>query len=431
LILNNRIRGEIIQGANSEANRIEDKIERWTASERDFRFWSSFGYPVEAEFGYKQAINSYISWENFPGVDELIGWRYRSRSLHSIAKTEKMLDELVSNLSEERNRYQKLMKNLVRLIKPDTWPYLASCLYEAFKENQDSSSLSQAVTDLVSEDELEMFNRYFKRYVGDISKSLKKALESEDTIEMVQLTYELAKSEIKSINYNQLQPTLNYFILQLKTVLMKPDIKELWTTLNQTDYFVQESFWKFNTGRWPEMATFVDNFLRRTVGSILFWDRLTGPFIPAMKNEALEIVDDFKYELPDINLDTFFETLTSVIFMIADGDEASIRQIFMDIRGSKWDETVASYIEIIAEELTSCNLATLASYLPSYDDIKYTITNRHPFFLHSIKTLLFNDWRQYEIYPASIEDFVRGLYYTRHAIFSAIFGRRPCDDDTN
>merc|ERR1711953_93131 len=374
---------------------------------------SSFGYPVEAEFGYKQAINSYISWENFPGVDELIGWRYRSRSQNSIAKTEKMLDEFVSNLSEERNSYQKLMKNLVRLIKPDTWPFLASCLYEAFKENQDSSRLSQAVTDLVSEDELEMFNRYFKRYVGDISKSLKKVLESEYTLEMVQLAYELTKSEIRAINYNHLQPTLNYFVLQLKTVLMKPDIKELWTTLNQTDHFVQESFWKFNTGRWPEMATFVDNLLRRTVGSIVFWDRLTGPFIPEMKNEALEIVDDFKYELPDINLDTFFETLTSIIFMIADGDEASIRQIFKDIRGSKWDETVTSYIEITAE------------------DIKYTITIRHPFFLQPIKTLLFNEWPQDEIYPASIEDFVRGLYYTRHAIFSAIFGRRPCDDDTN
>merc|ERR1711953_196805 len=306
---------------------------------------SSFGYPVEAEFGYKQAINSYISWENFPGVDELIGWRYRSRSQNSIAKTEKMLDEFVSNLSEERNSYQKLMKNLVRLIKPDTWPFLASCLYEAFKENQDSSSLSQAVTDLISEDDFEKFNHYFKRYVGSIAKSLKKALESEDTLEMVQLIYELAKSEIKSINYNHLQPTLNYFVLQLKTVLMKPDIKELWTTLNQTDYFVQESSWKFRTGRWPDMSTFVDNFLRRTVGSIVFWDRLTdgvGQFIPEMRNEVLEIVDDFKYELPDINMeevaDTFFEKLTSIMSMIADGDEASIRQLFEDIRGSKWDE---------------------------------------------------------------------------------------------
>merc|ERR1711953_1265887 len=258
---------------------------------------SSFGYPVEAEFGYKQAINSYISWENFPGVDELIGWRYRSRSQHSIAKTEKMLDELVSNLSEERNSHQKLMKNLVRLIRPDTWPYLASCLYEAFKENQDSSSLSKAVTDLVSEDGLEMFNRYFKRYVGDISKSLKKALESEDTLEMVQLVYELTKSEIKSIDYNQLQPTLYYFVLQLKTVLMKPDFGELWTALNQTDYLFQESHWKLYSGRWPEAATSTDNFLRRTFGSIVFWDRLTGQFITEMRQEISNVIDQMKDHL--------------------------------------------------------------------------------------------------------------------------------------
>merc|ERR1711953_88792 len=441
------IRGEIIQGANSEANHIEYRIERWTQNDRDFRFWSSFRYPVEAEFGYREAINSgsqvylsytdifhsYISWGEFSDTEDFTGWRYRY-SLNSIAKTEKMLDEFVSNLSEERNRYQKLMKNLVRLIKPDTWPFLASCLYEAFKENQDSSRLSQAVTDLVSEDELEMFNRYFKRYVGDISKSLKKVLESEYTLEMVQLAYELTKSEIRAIDYNHLQSTLYYFVLQLKTVLMKPDIKELWTTLNQTDYFVQESSWKFRTGRWPDMSTFVDNFLRRTVGSIVFWDRLTdgvGQFIPEMRNEVLEIVDDFKYELPDINMeevaDTFFEKLTSIVSMIADGDEASIRQLFEDIRGSKWDEIVTSYIEIIAEELTSCNLATLASYLPSYDHIKSTITNND--FFQPMKTLLFNDWPQDEIYPASIEDFVRRLYNTRVSIFDAIFGTRPCGDN--
>merc|ERR1712224_476332 len=196
--------------------------------------------------------------------------------------------------SRNRRRYQNIMKNVVRLIKPDTWPYLASCLYEAFKENQDSNTLSQVVTDLVSEDDFQWFNHYFERYVGDVSKSLKKVLESEETIEMVQLVYELTKSEIKSNDYNQLQPTLYYSVLQLKTVLMKPDIGELWTALNQTDYFLQESRWKFLNGRWPEMATFVENFLRRTLGSIVFWDRLTGQFITEMRQEISNVIDQMK-----------------------------------------------------------------------------------------------------------------------------------------
>ena len=76
-------------------------------------------------------------------------------------------------------------------------------------------------------------------------------------------------------------------------------------------------------------------------------------------------------------------------------------------------------IKNILFSLFSCNLATLASYLPSYDDIKSTVTNND--FFRPIKTLLFKDWPQDEIYPASIEDFVRRMYDTRFSIFNAIF----------
>ena len=64
------------------------------------------------------------------------------------------------------------------------------------------------------------------------------------------------------------------------------------------------------------------------------------------------------------------------------------------------------------------------SYLPSYDDIKSTVINND--FFQLIKTLLFKDWPQEEIYPASIEDFVRRIYDTRLSILSAVFGS-SCD----
>merc|ERR1719219_241877 len=241
---------------------------------------------------------------------------------------------------------------------------------------------------------------------------------------MIQLTYKLAKSEMKSINYNALQSTLYYFILQVKTILLKVDFKELWTTGNQTNFFIQESMWKIETGKLPEMATFVENFLRRTTGSVVFWDHLTGQFLIEMKTKISDIMDEFKDYLTDLNTvedvaETIFEKLTSIMNMIADGDEDAIHQIFKDIRGSKWDETVTSYIEIIADKLTRRDLSTLASYLPSYDDIKTTITNNH--FFQPIKTLLFQDWPQEEIYPASVEDFVRTIYDARCSIVNSIF----------
>ena len=117
------------------------------------------------------------------------------------------------------------------------------------------------------------------------------------------------------------------------------------------------------------METFVKNFHRKTVGNEKFWNRLTQQFIPVMVKEKIpEMIhwlmdqlrtllreNDFDY-LADINIedvaDTIFEKLTSITAMIADGDKASIRQLFKDIRGSKWDETIISYIEIIGDHLT-------------------------------------------------------------------------------
>lgn len=69
----------------------------------------------------------------------------------------------------------------------------------------------------------------------------------------------------------------------------------------------------------------------------------------------------------------------------------------------------------------------MTSYLLSYDDIKSTVNNND--FFQPIKILLFKDWPQDEIYPASIEDFVRRIYDTRFSIFDAIFGNSPCDSD--
>merc|ERR1712173_556039 len=110
-------------------------------------------------------------------------------------------------------------------------------------------------------------------------------------------------------------------------------------------------------------TTFAKNFLRRTTGSIVFWDRLTDQFVTETKTE---IKDHLMDNLPDTDMegvaDTILDKLTSIMNMTANGDEASIRKLFEDIRGSNWDEAVVSYIaEVIADKLSSCNLATLSS----------------------------------------------------------------------
>ena len=67
------------------------------------------------------------------------------------------------------------------------------------------------------------------------------------------------------------------------------------------------------------------------------------------------------------------------------------------------------------------------SYLPSYDDIKSTVTNND--FFQLIKTLLFKDWPQDEIYLDSVDDLFRRIYDLGLSVSKTIFGSGTCDDD--
>ena len=121
-----------------------------------------------------------------------------------------------------------------------------------------------------------------------------------------------------------------------------------------------------------------------------------------------------------------FGYLTSVMNIIVDGDKASIRQLFEYYHGSQWELTIPFLLEDIVNELNSFS-TYICVYLPSYDDMKSAIVNNN--FFQPIKTLLFKDWPQEEIYPASIEDFVRRIYNASFSIFDSINGDSPCDHE--
>ena len=77
-------------------------------------------------------------------------------------------------------------------------------------------------------------------------------------------------------------------------------------------------------------------------------------------------------------VDYFDELFEHFMSMIADGDEDSIRQIFKDIRGSKWIETVTPYIEIIGEELTRFVLFFHINIMQTFSYFLYSVVTWQP-----------------------------------------------------
>ena len=144
---------------------------------------------------------------------------------------------------------------------------------------------------------------------------------------MIQLIYELAKAEIKAANYDPILESLEYFSSQLQTVLLTVDLGEVWTALNTSQHFWEEKTWQLTSGRWPEMETFLQNFLRKTVGQQLFWHRLTQQFLPEMLNEEVPV-----WAASWLEQELELDTLRSLLENIAEGNRYKIKKLFRDIR---------------------------------------------------------------------------------------------------
>ena len=121
-----RVRDDALRDSNRVADDLMRRME--TTSDREFRFRSSFnGWSAVNDFYYKTAIadgslyystftevfHSYISWGDFPDL-EVADRMEEGEFYRYYAGLEKSLDEEVSTYLRTD------MKNVVRLIKPDT-----------------------------------------------------------------------------------------------------------------------------------------------------------------------------------------------------------------------------------------------------------------------------------------------------------------------
>ena len=178
------------------------------------------------------------------------------------------LSELQHNLDEA---FYKSLPTYFHYQKRQILSYIyfissqAPCLYDALQAR--NSSLSRIFTENVKKDK-------FLNFVEELSESLEKLVRSDKAVCMVQTFYKTLKSHMKSLEHNSLAAEVYLMFLRARKVLLNINIEKVFEHLNDIHFTLEVSFWKVQTGQWPEMAKFVDNFFRLTVGSREFWNRL-------------------------------------------------------------------------------------------------------------------------------------------------------------
>jgi len=289
----------------------------------------------------------------------------------------------------------------------------APCLYDALQSR--NSSLSRMFIENVEKEKFVLF-------VTEITETLEKLVRSEKTIPMVQMFYKSLKSKIKSYDYNSLFSKLYLTFLQTRQLLLKIDIVAELENLNDIHFLLAQTVWKLKTGQSPEIAEFLDNFFRNTYGSREFWVRLDVIYhetIETLRGMYAERQAEFEILL-ESQMIPFIMKMKSSLEQLAEGDQDLLYNIFEHF-DCNLPELIDQLNDRISRQFLSC-WAVLHGK-PDYAKIKQEMAEcpNVKFF----KTLIFADWPQEEIFPATFENLAYKLHRTFWLIVSGLFG--SCD----
>ena len=186
-------------------------------------------------------------------------------ALKSFFEQEQMIHDIV---------YTKLPQFLQMIRHMDLDPMFAMAIQEA-SCSYDKAARSKN-TFLKTLTAAQVPKEKFMKYITELAESIKTLLKSDQLDKGVQMFYEHCVEEFNKLDFNSFTLTTYKFLLEVRTLLLKMDIKAQYMKLDELTRIVEEGLTKIMYGRWPEMETFLDNLLRLTFASENFWIEFGG-----------------------------------------------------------------------------------------------------------------------------------------------------------
>jgi len=360
-------------------------------------------------------LNIFLNGGNLTVNHIEFGYRDRElQPLRTLSEWEQNLDDNVYKTLPWLLQYQRgQILSYLGLISSQ-----ATCLYDALEGR--NSSMTRIFTKNVAREKFVLF-------VSEFLESLERLVRSEKTVEMIQMFYTTLKSEIKSYDHNALTAEMYLTFLQTRRVLLNIDMKTLFDQLNEIVFTIAHSVWKLKTGQWPEMEKFVDNFFRKTYASREFWARLDGIYQKYLE-EQREVYErrkrNFENALDD-DIIPFFKMLKTTLDDVSEGDKELITNFFKELDFPLMDKIRILNSFIGSRNYFSCWAAE--HFWPDYDQLAREISEQPD--VAALNALVFSDWPEEDIFPASFQKFCQEIHTKLWLIISALFGHCPANND--
>jgi len=292
----------------------------------------------------------------------------------------------------------------------------AECFYDNISSN--NSTVEQTFSELVPK---EMYMDYVERFYNAIINAVKNF---DKSTQFVQREYDFFwNSLFTDLDINKLTTNFYGSFLEFRKIALNVDIDALALKINEIINMFGLAAWKTYKGEWPEMERFVDNLLRKTLGSEDFWleiDDLYQMGINVWEEEYYKRQKDLAFTI-EHKIKPFMKELLNILENLPENESVLDKKIgfgtYLRYLPSYFDQKNAlsrmnEDICWILKEQKLVDFQTLKSFYGNGDAIKM------------FNEICFSNWPAGEEYPKSFDDFFEKIHALLLTMTNDIIG--PC-----
>jgi hypothetical protein len=342
--------------------------------------------------------------------EKIINDRYRNREAIMVLE---MLSRVYHELVKVARTFDK--QPLIDFLQNE---FPADCVYDLLAEKSKDISIFNMFLNHVSK---EQFKDYTSRFSDAAVVLLKSAHTEADVKQLVSIVI----AQLNKVDTDSLTLDIYRALLNARSLVLKVDVKKVFSNLNELMQTMQYGLWKMYTGQWPEMVEFVSNFYLHTFGSDRFWWKLDRVYhdildwIEAYYQKRQQRMEDALKE----GLLPFLGEVLNIMEHISRGESEVVKMIMDYVKDLGLDALIQKYMpklaELVSREFLSCYTELWGK--PDFEMMKKIIAGWDNPVVRMIKDVVAGDWPTFTL-PAGLGGFAEKVQDAILLIFTSCLG---------
>jgi len=232
------------------------------------------------------------------------------------------------------------------------------------------------------------------------------------------------KKNLRNTDFDSLTAKLFLSFLRQRSLVLGVDIREVFQELDNLHRTIGEGWNSLVTGQWPEMLEFMSTFMRKTVKSEVFWQKLDDLYHDLVQASKDVYLDRERWLEENIRtgLLPFMRSLMEKLELSRTADQSQVNSLVRMIEAVDLipylEQPLDQLISVTSRHFLSCYTALYGK--PDFNQMsEMTATNPVISFMKSVVVV---DWPEEQKVPEKFPEFVENLQEAVLLLLSSSLG---------